>query len=229
MDFNDINYLQETFKTNDLEIEPLFWKMEDSLFSGKTKTATLIHKAFLYIAKINPLLLKNLNPKYINRLKEITFELHSDYVSQKKRSIEMQMSIEPVDLPFKKEADLRDYLYNNKHILNTYIGEKIDYIEKEVTTCFESRCDIIIENDINFLPIELKIVQSNHAVIYQILKYCDYFYRQLRYSRYRDIQGVVISNGFDDCSINELRRNGIRCFYISYIDDVILREITPPN
>ena len=71
-----------------------------------------------------------------------------------------------------------------------------------------------MESKNHFYPIELKIAQGNHAVVSQCSKYCYYFYRQLRYDRFKKIQGIVIGNGYDAWSINELRREGHWIFTI---------------
>ena len=70
------------------------------------------------------------------------------------------------------------------------------------------RCDVVAESKTRLYPIELKIAQSTHAVVSQCSKYCYYFYRKLRYDRFKYVQGVVLSNGFDAWSINAIRQEG---------------------
>jgi hypothetical protein len=224
---DNVENIAEVQRIQNLEMEPLYWKLEDALYEGKIKLARVLHEMFLYIAKYNRPLLNSLQPRYRQRLKEITYELNDGSVIVKRCPVEIQTRIRPKGIPFEKEADLRDYLVGRPDLLTKALGENVKVVGKEVETDFEYRCDIVVENDKRFFPIELKIVQAKHAVVSQIEKYVFYFYRTLRYTRYRDIQGVVMSDGFDDYAINELRKRGMWIYDISgnEHDKISLRRI----
>jgi len=159
-----------------------------------------------------------------SRLKQIAFELYGDETIKHGKPIVIKQEVIPKKLPFKKERDIQNYLLNNHSILQNALKDKIIDIDSEVETDFEYRCDLVAKNEVRFYPIELKIYQADHQVVSQIKKYCWFFYRKLRYDRYRDIQGVVCANGFDSWSINELRREGIWTFLIVHSKNGIILD-----
>jgi len=201
------------------EMEPLYWTVEDAAFKGNQEKARNLFSILLYAAKYNPKLVSlGLKPVHRKRLQELSYELFADFVPKNSKSIEIRRSIDPVRLPFVKEAELQGYLQTHPEILSRALGENVRVTGIEVDVGHSYRCDIVAEGK-KFYPIELKIGQTNHAVVSQCIKYCYYFYRKLRYSLYKEIQGVVIGNGFDPWSINELRREGIWCFTIRTMGD----------
>ena len=214
VEINDPFLIEQAKSMSFIEMEPLYWKVEDTLFKGDKKHAQSLFILLLYAAKYNqPIVQKGLRKAYLSRMKKLSFELFGDSVPSERTPITIQPSIDPVDVPFKIEADLRKYLISNPHILSEALHDKMDFLEEEVEVDHGFKCDITARGT-KFYPIELKIKQATHAVVSQCNKYCFYFYRKLRYDRYKDIQGVVIANGFCDWSINELRREGIWCFRI---------------
>lgn len=196
------------------EAEPLYWSIEDALMKDSNRAMGLL-TIMWYLAKYNPVTIKDgLRAAYRRRLQEITYEVMGEPIPKFYRPIDICSEINARELSFKKEKDLREHLSANPRILEKALGCSLRVMGTEVETDFDYRCDIVVMSKSLFFPIELKIVQATHQVVSQILKYCFYFYRQLRYSFYMDIQGVVCSNGLDHWSINELRRLGIWCFNI---------------
>lgn len=197
------------------EIEPLYWLIEDSIDKGELQLAKSVYKDFACIAKYNKnLLVENLKSVQLNRLKNLSYELFGDSVIIKQKSITIMPNSECRPIPFKKESELRDYLYSRPEMLSSVYGDKIELINKEVKTNFEFRCDLVLESETYCYPTEIKIGQATHGVVSQIHKYCHYFYKRYRYGLHRNIQGVVIANGFDSYSVNELRKNNIWCFNV---------------
>ncbi len=227
---NDKHMIDQALKTHELEMEPVYWKLEEALGSGNTATATGLFTVILYIAKYNKKLLQALQPGYTRRLKEISYELYGDYVPKQTKSIIIKGALAEADLPFKVESEMRDYLAEHPEVLSRAFGEEVKIVGTEVSCDsrhrIEYKCDVVAESDKNFYPIELKIRQATHSVVSQCSKYCWYFYRKLRYGRYKEIQGITIANGMDAWSINELRRENIRCFTVHAPEgNVELREI----
>lgn len=195
--------------THTCELEVMYWIVEDSLYQGKTNRAEGMLNMLLYIAKYQPKMLQEgLRPVQIRRLKEITHELYDNVATQRREAITMRPPIHARQIPFKKEKELQQHLYENKGILENALEDKVRIVGVEVETDDDYRCDIVAESSNRCYPIELKIAQSTHAVVSQCSKYCYYFYRKLRYNHFKEIQGVVVANGFDSWSINELRREG---------------------
>ena len=206
--------IEQSLNTNIKELEPIYWIIEDALYKNDIPKAKSMLTVLLYIAKYNPrLVMQGLQVPYKQRLKQLSQEILNGHFLQKMESIEIKPAIEPRKIPFKLEKELKDYLVEHPEKLNI-LEENIRITGVEVDTDFEYKCDIVAESFTKFFPIELKIGQGNHAVVSQCSKYCYYFYRKLRYDRFKQIQGVVIANGFDSWSINELRRNGILIFDI---------------
>jgi RecB family endonuclease NucS len=205
------------------EMEPLFWKLEDSLYDGDKEHAEVLFEMFLYMAKYNPGVFLSLRKKYRDRLKQITYELYDDTVPTRLKTITMQCGIGSKNIPFKQEKDLRKFLASHISVVRAAIARDIELVGQEVDTDFEFKCDLVVATKDLFFPIELKIVQASHKVVSQIDKYCFYFYRQLRYNFYKDIQGVVVANGYDDWSINQLRRAGHWIYDIEPDDTQVVR------
>lgn len=213
---NNLHEIEVARKTTVGEVEVLYWIVEDSLYKNKPDLAKDMLYGLLYIMKYNPLLIqKGLNETYRIRLKQLIHEVFSGTYKKEYPSIIMKPPLEPRILPFEKEKELREYLWNHPEKLSEVIGEKIKITGREVETDCEFRCDLTAENKDMFYPVELKIVQANHQVVSQCAKYCYYFYRKLRYERFKKVQGILCANGYDGWSINELRRNGIMIFSIS--------------
>ena len=197
------------------ELEPIYWILEDALYKNKTDEAQAMYELLCATAKQNPSLLRHgLQKKQIERLKEIAFEIYDKNFYVKKHAVEIKCPKEPKAIGFRNEKELEDYLARHLQVLESALHEKLRLVGTQVITDFEYACDIVVESSKTFYPIELKIGQSNHCAISQIDKYCFYFYRILRYDRYKPIQGVVISNGQDAYSINEIRKNGHLLFDI---------------
>lgn len=223
--------INQAFQMHASEMEPLYWKTEEALGRGKIDTASNIFSIILYAARYNNKLLQALQPGYKRRLKEMSHELFSDYVPKYHKSITIKGPLPETNLPFKKECEMRDYLAVHPEIFSETFGEEVTITGTEVSCEYDNtnyKCDIVAESDKNFYPIEIKIHKSTHSVVSQCSKYCWYFYRQLRYSAYKEVQGVTITNGMDNWSINELRRENIRCFTIHAPEGIIeIREIKP--
>lgn len=202
------------------EAEVLYWILEDAIYENNLSRAKGIYSILLYMAKYRPdIISMGLRDDYRTRLKEIAYELYEDGCYRFRKSINIRQSISPKNIPFKRQTELSKYLKEHPDLLSTVCNEPVIITGTEVEVDHEYKCDIVAESKERFYPIELKIAQSDHQVVSQILKYCFFFYRKLRYSRYKKIQGVVISNGYCAWSVNELRREGIICL------DVIPQEI----
>jgi hypothetical protein len=213
-ELNDPFFIKQAQSMLDVEMEPLYWKTEDASYSGKKEQAKSLFMLLLYAAKYNPeIIKKGLKKAYLKRIKQLSFELFGNKVPTEKTPIIIRQSIDPVSVPFDSESELRKYLVQNPHILSEALKDKLYILEEEVKVDHDFKCDIVAKGT-KCYPIELKINQANHESVSQCHKYCFYFYRKLRYDRYKEIQGVVIANGFCDWSINELRREGIWCFRI---------------
>lgn len=215
IDLDEQKMIDEVLSYHPKEIEPLYWLVEDSLYSNNMKLAKSVYKHLACLAKHKKSIIQeNLKPVYMERLKLLAYQLFGDVVYEPKKPISVRMSSNCRAIPFPKESDLRDFLAKNKNILSCAYNDKIDFIEVEVLTDFDYRCDILAESENKCYPTELKIGQATHAVVSQIDKYCQYFYRKYRYAMHKNIQGVVIANGFDSYSINTLLKNGIMCFEV---------------
>lgn len=212
-DIDDPELIQEVLTYDPKEIEPLYWIIEDSIDKQNMKLAKSVHRAFTCLAKYKKdILSDNLRPAQMKRLKAITLELYGGTSSKEICPITIKQGSCTNYIPFEKESQLRDYLVSNLELLGEAYGETIEYAESEVKTNFEYRCDILAHGKNTYYPTEIKLRQADHSVVSQIEKYCHYFYKRFRYASYKDIQGVVIANGFDSFSINELRRNKMWCF-----------------
>lgn len=215
LDLTDKREIEQAQRTTIGEVEPLYWILEDALYNGDMHRAKSIFHSFLYLGKYRKDLIANgLRSAYRDRLKEIAYEVYGQNGYKKRDSIQIKPSISPVKLPFFKEANLEEFLVSRPDILSSALQDEIDFIDRQVETDFGYRCDIIAKSSNRFYPIELKIGQADHVCVSQCNKYCFYFFRRLRYNRYREIQGVVIAPGFDSWSINELRRERIWCFTV---------------
>lgn len=219
MKLNDPYLIKQTMKTFKNEVEVMYWIVEDALYAGKRTRALGMLELLMYIGKYKPELIQSgLRRVQRTRLKEITHELHENTISQKREAITMKHPIQSRKIPFKLEKDLQKHLFEHKSILEDALGERLRIVGLEVETEDDYRCDVVAESSQKFYPIELKIAQSTHAVVSQCSKYCYYFYRKLRYNHFKEIQGVVITNGADSWSINELRRVGHWIYTINPID-----------
>ncbi len=215
-------------KTHISEVEVLYWMLEDNLYKGKTDDAVWVFDMMVYMAKYRKeLLVQGLKRRQRERLKEIAYELNGEGY-KKITSIVMKQPLSPKKLPFAKEKGLKYHLADNLDILQKALQEEIKLVGIEVETDFEYACDIVVASTKNFYPVELKVDKADHRVVSQILKYCYYFYRKLRYDRFKEIQGVVCANGMDAWSINELRREGMWVYDImpDGKDNIKLRRIT---
>lgn len=209
MELNNPYLIEQTMKTFQSEVEVMYWIVEDALHQGNQVKASMMLELLLYIGKYKPGLIQaGLRSIQKTRLKEITHEIYENAIIQKREAITMRHSIQSSKIPFKLEKDLQKHLFEHKNILENALGEHLRIVGLEVETEDDYRCDVVAESAQKFYPIELKIAQSTHAVVSQCSKYCYYFYRKLRYDRFKEIQGVVLTNGADTWSINELRRAG---------------------
>ena len=209
MKFTDPDLTEQALNTHLQEVEVLYWVLEDALYAGNHKRANSLLTIMLYMAKYrSDLIYKGLRPVYRQSLKEICHQLLGTGPIRKESSVKIKPAIHSHNIPFKLEYELKDFLVNNKSVLEKVVGEAVKITGTEVETEEDYRCDIVAESAENFYPIELKIAQANHAVVSQCSKYCFYFYRKLRYGRFKNIQGIVIANGYCSWSINELRKAG---------------------
>ncbi len=227
IELKDPAHIEQAKKTHVSTIEPLYWVLEDSLSSGNKSRAEWIFVGFLYLAKYRKdLIAKGLQPDYIERLKQIAYEIYEDKAFKKQEPVAIKYGTHSRRLPFADEKELEEYLCDNSSLLADALNDEIEIIGNQVETEFGYKCDIVARSKKMFYPIELKIAQADHRAVSQCNKYCWYFYRQLRYNRYRKIQGVVCAAGFDNWSINELRREGIWIFdMVPNNKDIHLRRI----
>ncbi len=213
-DLNHPGKIKVCMKMTEGEIEPIYWRLEDSLYDGKVSDAEFMFDILIYVAKYRKDLLSSaLRPRQRDRLKEITYELNGEGY-KRRATIVSRQPLATKKIPFQKEKLLKQYLADNIELLSEAIQEPVTLVGVEVETDCEYACDIVVQSPRTYYPIELKITQADHRVVSQILKYCYYFYRRLRYDKFKEIQGIVISNGMDAWSINELRREGIGVYDI---------------
>ena len=207
--------IRQAKNTQAKEVEVIYWVLEDAVFDNRIDRAKTVLSILAYLAKHNQkAIYAGLKQIHLDRIRAITFQLHNSETFKSQKSIEMKAGSDPVDIPFAKEKDLSSYLVSNLQVLSKVLKDEIKTIESEVDVYSGYRCDLVCESDKILYPIELKIRQANHSVVSQIQKYCFHFYRKFRYGMYKPIQGIVIANGMDDWSINELRKEGIKCFNI---------------
>ena len=212
IDLCDKKLIERALSTPVELVEVLYWKLEDFLFDGKTAHAKWMHEDFLYLAKYNPGAMRHLPSERMERLKEISFELYGDFVPKKRMPVEIKPAIQN-KIPFEEEEDLEDFLCDNWGIVQNALG-RVEFFGRQVLSGDEYKCDIVATSSEMFYPVELKVRTADHRVVSQCAKYCFYFYRQLRYDRFKKIQGVVCCPGFDEWSLNELRREGVWCYLI---------------
>jgi RecB family endonuclease NucS len=234
MKFDDEHLMNQALNTHVKEVEVLYWILEDAVYKNQSEKARSILVMILYIAKFRPeLIQEGLQRPYRERLKVLSHEILENCSIQKREAISIRQPIQPRKIPFKLESELKDYLIKNADKLCEALRDRIKVTGSEVETEGDYRCDIVAESDETLYAIELKIAQGNHAVVSQCSKYCYYFYRKLRYDRFKKVQGVVIANGFDQWSINELRREGHWIYEILPQDEGIdlarVESISPAN
>lgn len=228
MRFDDPRMIEQTLDTHQKSVEVLYWLLEDAVHDAKQIRAKNLLDFLLYIGKYKPELIQSgLHPVQRSRLRDLTHQILENVSIQEKKAVTIKFPIKAREIPFKREAELQTHLVEHKGILEKALDDRIRIRGTEVRTEGDYRCDIVAESENKFYPIELKIAQGNHAVVSQCSKYCYYFYRKLRYDRFKPVQGVVIANGYDAWSINELRRQGHWIFAIKPIpksDDIITLE-----
>lgn len=211
--------IERTINAHPSELEPLYWIMEDSLHSGNHSRAKACYMMLAYHAKFTPqMMAQHLRPAYRARLKEVTHEILTGTTTRQYQSIEVKYAIQKKEINFKNEAELRDYLAEQMDLLSETLGQRVTLRGTEIETEF-GNCDLVVEGPQTFFPIELKTEQSSHKVVSQITKYVYHFYRQLRYNWHKPVQGIVMANGFDAWSINELRKQGTWIFDVSSTHD----------
>jgi len=229
MELNDSQMISQAMSTSVKEVETIYWVVETALDQGNISKAKALFPHLIYLGKYNPKVLKEgLQKPHLDRLQEITHELYGLGSIKKTPSITMRKEIISQKIPFKVEKELSDYLLKNEQLLSKAFGETVTITGREVELRNDYRCDIVAESDTVLYPIELKIAQSTHAVVSQCSKYCYYFYHKLRYDRFKHVQGVVISPGFDEWSVNALRKEGHWIFTITPTDskhDISLEKI----
>ena len=212
-EFNNQDVIDRTMTSQLAEIEPLYWILEDSIYSGDKDKAKAVFSLLLYTAKFRPdLISSGLKPKQRERMKEICHEMSDNPILKETNPITIKFATEPKRLPFTKECELQQFLFDNPNVLSSALNDTIRVVGIEVETDCGYKCDIVAEGQKFFYPIELKIGQANHSIVSQIDKYLYFFYRKLRYNHYKELQGIAISNGYCQWSINELRRRKIWVF-----------------
>lgn len=229
MRLNNSDLIEQALSTTAPEVEPLYWVVEDSLYGGKIGRAMGVLEILLYIARYNPRVVQEgLQKDHRRRLKEICHEMLGSCGLREYQPIIMRKAASPRPIPFSCEAELKQYIIKKPHILSDALRDNIKITGSEIETDCGYKCDLVAESSNNFYPVELKIDQGDHAVVSQCSKYCYYFYRKLRYDRFKHLQGVVIARGFDDWSINELRKQGHWIFSLAPqgSEDVFLEPIT---
>jgi len=220
MNFDDHHMIDQTMKTHNCEVEVMYWMVEDAIYKGDIDKAKMMMNMLLYIGKYKPQLIQSgLQAVQRMRIKQILHEIYENISIQQHKSIKMKPPIQPNVIPFKFEKELQTYLVQHKYVLENILSENLSIIGTEVEINDEYRCDIVVESLKKCYVIELKIAQSTHAVVSQCSKYCYHFYRELRYDRFKEIQGVIISNGFDAWAVNAIRQEGHWIFAIISTDD----------
>ncbi len=191
------------------EVEVMYWLLEAALDEGKSEKAQMMFHYLAYLAKYNPKMIRDgLQPPFQERLKEISYEIYGDGAIKKQPPITMKQEISTRKIPFKTEKELSNYLLDNPHILSDALEESVKITGREAELEHGYRCDVVAESKTMLYPIELKIAQGTHAVVSQCSKYCYYFYRKLRYDRFKYVQGVVLASGYDSWSVNAIRQEG---------------------
>lgn len=209
MNLDNASMIKQARATTAREVEVIYWIMETALDDGNEEKARILFQDLAYLGKYNQQIIKDgLQPPYRERLKAISHEFYGNGSFQIQQAVAMKHEVSSRKIPFKAELELSNYLFDNSKILSDAIEEHIKITGREVELKNDYRCDIVAESATKLYPIELKIAQSTHAVVSQCSKYCYYFYRQLRYDRFKHIQGIVISNGADEWSINAIRKEG---------------------
>ncbi len=222
MELEDQRMIDQTLKTHQCEVEVIYWKLEDAIYDGKPDVAKLMLIMLLYMGRYRPDLIQSgLKIPQRKRMKEIVHDILGNGAMRQCTSITMKPAVKSKKIPFKLESELKKYIVDNPQTLNDAIGQKVRISGTEVETDNEFKCDITAENEEFFYPVELKIIQGNHAVVSQCSKYCYYFYRKFRYGMFKNIQGIVIAPGYDDWCINALRREGHWIYEIMNVDDCV--------
>lgn len=181
MQLDNEHMISQTLATTIEEVETMYWMTESAIYKGDIKQAKIVFEFLLYLAKYKPAFIqKGLQKPYRARLQQISHELYEKSVPKKETSIVIRPAVKPQKIPFKKEAELREYLADHPKILSKAIGQDIKVTGTEIETDDDYRCDIVAENGKYLYPIELKIVKGTHQVVSQCTKYCYYFYRKLR-------------------------------------------------
>lgn len=220
--------IQQAKNTHVTELEVLYWILEDALHAGNRNKAKGLLITLLYIAKYRPELIRiGLQETYMKRLKGLTYDLLDNKSTCLQQPITMKPAIQSKKIPFKMELELKQYLVDNPDKLALALEDDIKIVGVEVEAGEDYKCDIVAESDKYFYPIELKIAHGTHTAVSQCSKYCYYFYRKLRYDRFKRVQGVVCANGYDAWSVNELRRAGHWIYSIDPISDtdIVLERI----
>ena len=228
MQLDDPIMIQQAKNTHVTELEVLYWILEDALHAGNRHEAKGLLITLLYIAKYRPELIRiGLQETYMKRLKGLTYDLLDNKSTRLQQSITMKPAIQSKKIPFKMELELKQYLVDNPDKLALALGDDIKIVGVEVEAGEDYKCDIVAESDKHFYPIELKIAHGTHTAVSQCSKYCYYFYRKLRYDRFKRVQGGVCANGYDVWSVNELRRAGHWIYSIDPISDtdIVLERI----
>jgi len=223
MKFDNQHLIEQALATYIQEVEVMYWILEDAVYKNQPDKARSLLTMLLYIAKYKPdLIQEGLKAPHRERMKTLSHEILEKCSIQKREAISIKSPIKPKKIPFKLESELKEYLVQNQSRLSEAFGDTVKVTGVEVETEGDYRCDIVAESDSTFYPIELKIAQGTHSVVSQCSKYCYYFYRKLRYDRFKKVQGVVIANGFDQWSVNELRREGHWIYEIVPRDEEIV-------
>ncbi len=220
MELNNSHLIRQAKKTHVQELEVIYWMIEDAIYEGKNNFAKSMLIDLLHVAKYRPELIRpGLKRPFRERLKEISYSLIDNKCIHKQESITMKPGLDAQKIPFQLESELKKYLTDHKNVLESAFNDQIRIVGTEIETEDGYKCDIVAESVDYFYPIELKIAQGDHAVVSQCSKYCYYFYRKLRYGKFKKLQGVVIAPGYDVWSINELRRVGHWIYFIKMNGD----------
>jgi hypothetical protein len=84
------------------------------------------------------------------------------------------------------------YLYNIEHPCDQY-----GYV------------DMYYQDGYTAFPLEVKVLQGDHNVLGQIMKYDLYCRLHLHEKLYFQVQAVTICGSYDDFTLSELKRNGV--------------------
>ncbi len=113
------------------------------------------------------------------------------------------------EIHFRKQSELIKAICREKDNLKIHLQAEDDFyfVGLEQETKF-GNVDLVAQDKDTIYPIEVKKSGARHDVIGQIDKYMIHFKLKLINKIYSCVKGVVIANGFDEYTLQELYRFG---------------------